>query len=364
MLTRSVVVLVSLLLALTGVALAANAAPVRQATDWELLDGPSAPIIQLWALPDGTVFAADGDHALYSSADLGATWQAIAPPAGGWATAPDPIDAATVYGAASAGLFKSTDGGASWTLIRPAATAVTDVTISGLRLAISPADNQVLYLVEPLASLDPSSIVRSTDGGASWVKATDISRAGSPCGTLVSILIAHPLDPQRVFSNMGCYAGRNFGQRVSQSFDQGTTWSTVFRDGQGLSPRLLIGGGGGDPSRFYLTTSPFMGGSAARLYRSDDDAANWTEVLEGGDPQSTRFGGLAYDPDQPDTVFVATGPTPNPDDTGVRATWDGGQTWAFFGRQDIGWVNSLVRAPDGTLLAATNEGIWRLAAGY
>ena len=45
---------------------------------------------------------------------------------------------------------------------------------------------------------------------------------------------------------------------------------------------------------------------------------------------------------------------------------DAGQTWDFLGRQDIGWVNELVRTADGqALLAATNEGIWRyrLASG-
>jgi hypothetical protein len=65
------------------------------------------------------------------------------------------------------------------------------------------------------------------------------------------------------------------------------------------------------------------------------------------------------EPDQPDTVYVAVGRTPTAEDTGVRVSVDAGVTWSFLGRQDIGWVNDLVRAPDGTLFAATNEGVWR-----
>ena len=86
-------------------------------------------------------------------------------------------------------------------------------------------------------------------------------------------------------------------------------------------------------------------------------------MLKAGDPQSSTFGGLAFDVANPDCVFVATGQTTNPDDTGVRMTTDGGMSWAFLGGQDIGWVNDLARLPDGTLLAATNEGVWRYSPG-
>jgi photosystem II stability/assembly factor-like uncharacterized protein len=103
-----------------------------------------------------------------------------------------------------------------------------------------------------------------------------------------------------------------------------------------------------------------MGGGGARVYRSDDAGATWARVLDVGDPHNTTLGGLAYDPAQPDHVFAATGHTPDPSITGVQVSQDGGQTWAFLGRQDIGWINALVRLPDGTLFGATNEGVWRL----
>jgi photosystem II stability/assembly factor-like uncharacterized protein len=264
-----------------------------------------------------------------------------------------------VYGAASDGLYKSTNAGATWRLIRPNSELLND-RISP-RLAISPADHHLLYLAEPLGSAagTVSSISRSTDGGLSWETASDVKQPPALCQRLVTFLIPHPTDPLRLFSDLGCYAGRNRGTALVQSRDGGATWSTSLPDGQNLYPERLVGGSGVDPQRWYLTTAPFMRFSTPGVYRSDDDGASWTPILQ--DPAATNIGGLTYNPDQPDQVFVATGRTADPEDTGVRFTCDGGTTWVFLGSQGIGWVNDLVRLPDGTLLAATNEGVWRLA---
>jgi hypothetical protein len=326
--------------------------------DWILLDGPGGGIVRLWTLPDGTVFAADSQRGMSTSGDEGDTWASVPPPPDGWVVSPDSTDPATSFGMRPDGLYKSTDAGADWQPIRLSASPVT--SFDAQHLAISPVDHNLVYLVEPLNASQAVSIVRSHDGGGSWEKAIDISGQPSPCNRSVSILVPHPSDVQRVYSNLGCYAGRNLGTRLSESRDQGSTWMTLFRDGQGLNPTGIVGGAGVDPRRLYLTTAPFMGGDAARLYRSDDGGATWTQVLDSGDAQAPYFGGLAYDPGQPEHAWVATGRTPNPDSTGVRETDDGGATWSFLGRQDIGWVNDLARLPDGTLLAATNEGIWRL----
>jgi hypothetical protein len=94
------------------------------------------------------------------------------------------------------------------------------------------------------------------------------------------------------------------------------------------------------------------------VFLSDDDGASWSLVLRAED-SAPALGGLAYDPQQPDNVWVATGQTSDPNVTGVRASSDAGQTWNYLGRQDLGWVNDLVLASDASaLFAATNEGIW------
>ena len=113
------------------------------------------------------------------------------------------------------------------------------------------------------------------------------------------------------------------------------------------------------------------GGSA--IFRSDDDAATWTEILTyrggGSDPRTggpnVYVGGLAYDQANPDTVYVGlvdigTYP-PRRDSLGVRVSRDGGASWSDLGRADIGAVNDLALGVDGKYLyAATDQGIFRM----
>ena len=348
--------LVASLLALLGAA-APPAASAQADADWLLLDGPGSGIVHLRTSANGVVFAVDANHGFFRSDDAGDTWQSVPGPAGGWPQLPDPTDPATLYGVSADGLYKSTDAGASWALLLPSPQPVRDLPWP--HLAISPADHNVLYLAGPLAPCcTPSGLVRSQDGGRTWSTATTFSPS-SFCLDTVDVLVPHPTDPRRVYSDEGCYAGRSLGADLSVSNDGGSTWSVLFREGQQQEPRLLVGGAGADPNRLYLATSHFIQQGPARVYRSDDGGATWTMVLEATDRRSLRFGGLAYNPDQPDEVFAAMGMTTNPDDTGVRVSEDGGASWAILGRPDLGWINDLVRLPNGTLLAATNEGIWR-----
>jgi photosystem II stability/assembly factor-like uncharacterized protein len=180
------------------------------------------------------------------------------------------------------------------------------------------------------------------------------------CNGYTKMLVAHPTDARVVFTDLGCYAGRNRGPALRRSDDQGSTWQTIFRDGQDLDVGRLSGGTAMAPGRLYLTGDAVQGVGPARLFRSDDFGSRWTQVLQANDPRGWRFGGLAVDPTAPGTVWVALGSTPNPGETGVRVSTDAGQSWTWLGRQDLGWVKDLVRTADGqALLAATNEGIWR-----
>jgi hypothetical protein len=65
-------------------------------------------------------------------------------------------------------------------------------------------------------------------------------------------------------------------------------------------------------------------------------------------------GALAYDQGRPDRVYVAAG-------GGVRASADGGATWADLGRQGLPAIRDLVLSPDGEqLYAATEQALYRL----
>ena len=193
--------------------------------------------------------------------------------------------------------------------------------------------------------------------GSKWY---EVSQVGSPCIPTTTLLIAHPTDPLRLMTDAGWYSGRDFGHALQQTRDGGSTWSQFLPPGQKVNPCTLLGGQGAQPNRWYLVGNPFGSGVSAAVLRSGDEGATWNAALQ-MEPDVQRLCAGAYDPTNPDTIWTAASQTPDPTLTGVRASSDGGHTWSYLGTQNIGWVNALVRAADGSaLFAATNEGIWRL----
>ncbi len=268
-------------------------------------------------------------------------------PAAGLAglVAVDPGSWTTIYAGGAGGLFKTTNGGATWTL-------VLTVTDSLIGLAISPADRSLVYAVTASGS-GSFEVQRSTNGGASWTL-VEGPENGAVCIWTVLILEPHPTNANRVFRTSGCYAGRDvpFGDSLEQSTDRGATWATLFHPTP-LFPSRLVGGAGANPSRYYLGAHFGADPGGGKLFRSDDDAGTWTQVLNFASGPSV--GGLAYDAASADVVFAGL-------TTGVvQASADAGATWSQLGSADLGGVQDLALTRDGQyLLGATALGVWRI----
>jgi hypothetical protein len=180
-------------------------------------------------------------------------------------------------------------------------------------------------------------------------------------------------------------AGRTFGATLTQNLAAGMgAWLGLFNPRPSSEPDLgypkaLVGGQGAAPWRYYLASNRDrrLGGSS--LHRSDDDGATWSQVLSyrgggtpgysppGDDPNvpSVQMPALAYDPAQPDVVYVGRLSYPSyfspPDAGGVSVSRDGGASWSDLGRQDIGPVHDVALGIDGrNLYAATDLGVWQL----
>jgi photosystem II stability/assembly factor-like uncharacterized protein len=338
--------------------------------DWEPT-GLGTPVLELFTPASGAFFATTRD-ALLRSEDAGATWAPVtlpSPPAGRRepSVAVDPTNHAVLYAAGAGGLYKSSDDAATWALLLPTTETV-------LRVAVSPADHHLVYLAlagSPTNATD-FRFLRSRDGGATWQQLEEFH--SSLCGWGVRLLEPHPTNAQRAFRTAGCYAGRNLGDALRQSTDQGATWSALFEP-QMAFPARLVGGRAVAPGRYYLAANRDSRAGGSALFRTDDDGSTWAEVVafEGGgtiqqpDAPDVRIGGLAYDPAKPDRVYVGlneyadqlSGRTR----TGSRviASSDGGATWAELGRGDPGEISDLVLGIDGlNLYMATDQGLWRL----
>jgi photosystem II stability/assembly factor-like uncharacterized protein len=305
--------------------------------------GLAEPVRQLYTPASGAFFARTRE-ALWRSDDAGATWASVSlPPLGSGErqAAVDPTNHTVLYASGAEGLYKTNDDAATWASVLPGNVQA---------VVVSPADPRIVYAITLRGSL---VFHRSRDGGATWDE-FPIEIGASPCVSSVILLQAHPTDPQRVFRTAGCYAGRNFGDGLWESHDQGTTWAQTFRV-QGTFPRRLAGGAGSAPQRFYLAAGGAVPGAPAQLARADDDGQTWRALTSLPLAANAAIGGLVSDPALPDRVWTAIG------GRGVLRTDDGGATWAELGAPGPGAVNDLALGIDArNLYAATEQGVWRL----
>jgi hypothetical protein len=167
-------------------------------------------------------------------------------------------------------------------------------------VAADPSDPSVL-----LAGGDVSGFHRSTDGGATWI--TSNTGLTSTFQLQVATVLFSTGTPGLVYAGVG-KKGASGG--LLASHDGGRTWSLRSSvpqfsggDNEGVNgvphthPRstgVLLAE---DPSGGYLYAATFAQG----LLRSDDGGATWTTLGLGG----KHLRGLAFDPADPDTLYIA-----------------------------------------------------------
>jgi hypothetical protein len=292
----------------------------------------------------GTTFAW-GTAGLFRSEDAGLTWTALPTPPAPSVIAIDPSDARTLFAAAGGQVHKTTDAGAAWTPVLPTGG------LQVLAIAVSPADSNLVFVA--LAQFSASfQVHRSLDGGATWTRIEGPIQ-GATCIFSVPVLVPHPTDTSRVLRSSGCYAGRDVpsGDTLDQSLDRGATWATLFHP-RPLFPDRLIGGMGSRPDRWYLSAHFGASPGGGKLFRSDDDGATWAEILAFASGPSVV--GAAYDPSDPDHVFAALTTAV------VMRSDDAGASWTDLPTGPTQIADLLLTPGRQALLAATNQGVWRL----
>jgi photosystem II stability/assembly factor-like uncharacterized protein len=191
-------------------------------------------------LSPSTIYA--GGQGIFKSTNAGASWIEVDGGVTGvtYAVAIDPRSLGIVYAGGETGFYKTTNGGVLWSLLR-------QQTYEGVgTLAIDPTTPSRLHAstlnVGPKPpELPPyDSVLRSTDGGATWYRPT----SGTPNG--ITSLAVDPLNPSTV------YATSNF-MGVYRSADAGATWE-LFNTGLPDLNLHNVAIGAGSSSTVYVGT--------------------------------------------------------------------------------------------------------------
>lgn len=262
----------------------------------------------------------------------------------------DPTNTQTLYAETQwAALAKSTNGGSQW--------QSRTVGLDPVRSDVLGPDANYLF-VTPFV-LDPSNaqrlwlggehIYRSTNGAASWVKAS----AALPDGGLMSAVAVAPRDGNLVV--VGTHKGDVLWSRQAGETSAQTTWARA-RPRAGWVTSVAF-----DPLRadtMYATYGNFGG---PHVYRSRDGGLSW-QVLDGAGEDALPdipVHSLVVDPDDGARLYLGT-------DVGVFVSVDGGERWLVeetgFGPAVTEWL-SLIRDTSGRtrLFAFTHgRGVWRV----
>jgi photosystem II stability/assembly factor-like uncharacterized protein len=309
--------------------------------------GPPAGTVNVIAMPappSQTVYVGAG-NGIFQSVDSGGTWKHLAlgvRAIGVYAFAVDPAASSTLYASAAGVIAKTTDGGAHWN------DANFGIAGQGAFLiAIDPASPATLYAsVAPPNGQTP--IYKSIDAALHWLPTGAPTRAG-----LQALAIA-PSRPSTLF------IGVNFSG-VLKSTDGGASWMRVSNGLTAVGP--YVSALAVDPTDFdtvYAATPPTgQPNTEAKVFKSTDGAGHWQQ-LPLALPAGVEVTALAIDPVTPSNVFLAYA-YGSQGEGGVQRSSDGGRTWNATQRLSGVPVRALAIDPGAPsrIYAATGAGVFR-----
>jgi photosystem II stability/assembly factor-like uncharacterized protein len=215
-------------------------------------------------------------------------WRLLGPsmPAGrAWTVVGVESDPKTLYvTTAGGGLWKTTNHGTTFRNVFDRYGSASTGAV-----AVAPSDPDVVWVGtgEPANTRANSwgdGVYRSDDGGESW------THMGLPDSYLISRIVIHPTDPDRVWvAAMGHLWGTNSERGVFRTVDGGRSWEKVLfvNDTTGAmdiemdpdDPDVLYAGmwqrfrfGGGDMDE---------SGPGSGIFKSTDGGSSWTRLTEG-----------------------------------------------------------------------------------
>jgi photosystem II stability/assembly factor-like uncharacterized protein len=291
----------------------------------------------MFAPSDPKILVAGTLDGVFRSIDKGDHWERISPKDNAEiheveSLAIDPADPKIIYAGTWHLPWKTTNGGKAWTNIKQGIIEDSDV----FSILIDPKRSNVVYLSAC------SGIYKSEDGGAKFSGGVGVNKTQGIPSTArrTRVLMQDPNHLDTVF------AGTTEG--LYRTFDGGKIWIQTTR------PDVIVNDVYIDPadSKHVLLATDRRG-----VLASDDGGDSFLPSNDGFSArQITAFAG---DVQHPATVYV--GVVNDKDSGGVFVSHTGGLSWSHLSDGLDGHdVFTLGQAPDGTMLAGTEHGIYRL----
>ena len=287
-----------------------------------------------FAPSDSKIVVAGTLEGVFRSEDGGSHWQQISPKGSAEiheveSLAIDPADPKVIYAGTWHLPWKTRDGGEHWTNVKQGIIDDSDV----FSIILDPKQPSVVYLSAC------SGIYKSVDSGTKFLKVQGIPSTARRTRVLMQ-------DPGNLDT---VYAGTTEG--LYRTFDAGKYWMQTTGDDVIVNDVYV------DPEnpKHVLLATDRRG-----VLASDD----------GGDsfqPSNTGFSArliTAYTGDAQHPAIVYVGVVNDKDAGGVFMSRTGGLSWSQLSSGlDAHDVFSLIQAPDGSILAGTEHGIYRLREG-
>ncbi len=185
-----------------------------------------------------------------------------------------------------------------------------------------------------------SGVYKSTDAGLSWT----LSNAGLTADDVTALAISHD-NPPILYALAG--------DTVFASSDGAQSWTKMGKPGffSGFSPRLYVVPNSGQILYLIAQTSGF--------HRSMDGGYTWMPITEGlpaDDSSGTAAIALAFDPTNPNIIYLGTGGFVG-NGHGIYKSTDGGETWAAAnqGMSDLRVLAAAVDPADPQVVYALGE---------
>ncbi len=315
--------------------------------DWLWLGPFGGDVADVSASPvDGTIVLAglapsSGDGGLYRSTDGGANWSKAADLGTNHVYDIEYTPSGIVYIATIESVWKSVDGGASFSQLNLGIGLNDQV----YEVAIDPNDADAIWAgVADAMGSQPINVMRSPDGGETWVNKTPSMPTMSCQGIAVN-----PSDSDKVYA---CFGGGFGGGQVWVSSDGGSTWSDRTTGLPGNPMNDLVHNG----SRLLAAGGLLYGSQYVGLYVSTDDGETWSKLHDSTWPLRV-INDIDLDPNDPDVILAASG------GAGIYYTADGGDSWyCGIGGTETSSLNSVRFVPGESqtiFLGAASTGVMK-----